>query len=206
MRTTFLVLFLVLVAPICVFAKMEPVADMDVQIAGAQQYLNALDTAKARFVQTAHDGTELSGTFYLDRPGKLRFEYDAPIEDFVTADGRFIYFYDAELGEQTNAPIGQTLADFLLRENVDLGGDVMVRNVKRGGGYVQLDLVLAEDPEGGSLMLAFTEEPFAIKKWRVIDGQGLITEVELFDLKTGMKFKDSFFAYRDPKGRKKLNQ
>ncbi len=64
-----------------------------------------LKTVKARFVQTAPDGGQTRGTFYLNRPGKLRFQYDPPLKDFVVADGLFIYFYDGELEQQSNAPI-----------------------------------------------------------------------------------------------------
>ena len=73
----------------------------------AENYLRNLDTVKAEFIQTAHNGSRLSGTFYLNRPGKLRFEYNE-VKDFIVADGVFIYFYDSELQEQTNAPIGHT--------------------------------------------------------------------------------------------------
>lgn len=165
----------------------------------AEGYLNTLSTARARFVQTTHGGQQLVGTFYLDRPGKLRFEYDEPVKDFVVADGLFIYFYDSEMGEQSNAPIGQTLADFILRDNLKLSGDVTVTDMKRGGGLVQLELVQSADPEAGKLVLGFEEDPFQLKKWRVIDAQGLITEVELFYLKTDIKHADGLFVYIDPK-------
>lgn len=165
----------------------------------AESYLNSLSTARARFVQTTHGGQQLVGTFYLDRPGKLRFEYDEPVKDFVVADGFFIYFYDSEMGEQSNAPIGQTLADFILRDNLKLSGDVTVSNMKRGGGLVQLELIQSADPGAGKLVLGFDEDPFQLKKWRVIDAQGLITEVELFYLKTDIKHRDGLFVYIDPK-------
>lgn len=174
-------------------------ADQAETIGQVEKYLNNLKTAKARFVQTTHDGNQLVGTFYLKRPGKLKFEYDDPVEDFVVADGLFIYFYDSELGEQTNAPIGQTLADFILRKDLELSGDVKVQSVKRAGQYLQIALVQADDPAGGSLVLAFDEDPMKLKKWRVIDPQGLITEIELFYLETDISFKDSFFAYIAPK-------
>lgn len=175
-------------------------------IARAEQYLTNLDTAQARFVQTTHDGTQLVGTFYLDRPGKLRFEYDEPIKDFVVADGVFIYFYDAELQEQTNAPIGQTMADFILRENFTLSGDLTVKNVKHGGGYIQIEVVQADDEGAGSLILGFKDNPLTLNKWRVIDAQGLITEVELFYLKTGVDHASGLFAYRDPGPKKRYNE
>ena len=96
----------------------------------AEDYLRNLSTVKANFIQTAHNGARLSGTFYLNRPGKLRFDYNE-IDDFIVADGLFIYFYDSELGEQSNAPIGQTLADFLLRENISLTGDIKVQDISQ---------------------------------------------------------------------------
>ncbi len=173
----------------------------------AEAYLQALDTGRARFVQTTHDGTQLVGTFYLQRPGRLRFEYDPPIEDFVVADGVFIYFYDAELGEQTNAPIGQTLADFFLRKNLRLDGDVKVEEVRHSGGFLQIKLMQTDDPAAGSLTLGFKEDPFTLAKWRVVDGQGLITEVELFYLKTGIKHPANLFVYAEPdSGKPKYNK
>lgn len=175
-----------------------------------EDYLQDLGSARARFVQTTHDGTQLVGTFYLQRPGKLRFEYDPPIEDFVVADGFFIYFYDAELGEQTNAPIGQTLADFFLRKDLELSGDVEVTRIRRAGGLLQATLQQKADPAAGSLTLGFKEDPeMTLSKWRITDGQGLITEVELFYLKEDIKHPSNLFVYADPqKGKRpaKLNQ
>lgn len=171
-----------------------------------EDYLNALDTARARFVQTTHNGTQLVGTFYIDRPGKLRFEYDDPIEDFVVADGFFIYFYDSELKEQTNAPIGQTLADFFLKENLSLSGDLQAKSVKRAGGMVQVEIVQSDDPGAGSITLGFTEEPFELKKWRIVDAQGLITEVELHYFERGLDLPSNLFVYVDPEGRSGYNE
>lgn len=164
-----------------------------------ESYMNSFKTARARFVQTTHNGTQLVGTFYLSRPGKLRFEYDDPVKDFVVADGFFIYFYDAEAGEQSNAPIGQTLADFILRAKIALSGDVTITDYKDTAGIIQVTLVQSGDPDAGSLTLGFDKDPLTLKKWRVVDAQGLITEVELFYLKTDITHTDGLFAYRDPK-------
>lgn len=170
-----------------------------VSIARAENYLQNLNTLKARFLQTAHNGSQLVGTFYLNRPGKLRFEYDEPIEDFIVADGFFIYFYDSELGEQSNAPIGQTLADFLLRPDISLSGDIAVENIMRSENLLQIKITQSVDPAAGSLTLGFEENPFKLKKWRVTDAQGLITEIELFNMETGIDLDKSLFIYMDPK-------
>jgi outer membrane lipoprotein-sorting protein len=178
-----------------------PKSQKSIEAMKAQDYLQALKTAKARFVQTAYNGSQLTGTFYLNRPGKLRFEYD-DLDDFVVADGFFIYFYDAELQEQTNAPIGQTLADFLLRPGLTLDGDIQISNIKRGGDLLQISLVQAADPEAGSIILGFEEngaqKALNLKKWRVLDSIGNVTEVELFDLETGLKLPGELFVYQNP--------
>ena len=189
------------------FPQAEQTEAFTKDIQAVENYLQGLGSARARFVQTTHDGTQLVGTFYLQRPGKLRFEYDEPIKDFVVADGFFIYFYDAELGEQTNAPIGQTLADFFLRKNVSLSGDVKVESIRRKGGFLQVELVQTSDPEAGSLTLGFQEDPINLSKWRVVDGQGLITEIELFYLKDDVMHPDNLFVYRDPdSGSQRFNE
>ncbi len=169
----------------------------------AERYLQDMKTAEARFVQTTHNGMQLVGTFYLNRPGKLRFNYDPPVENFVVADGMFIYFYDAELEEQTNAPIQATLANFFLRKNFSFSKDLMVKDAKFAADLLQITVVQKDDPDAGSIIFAFGKKPFELKKWRIIDPQGMITEVELFYLKTGVKHASNLFSYADPnKGKK----
>lgn len=198
-------LFIGLILPVYKSAA-NPSQKYATEIAKAEKWLNNLKTGSARFAQTTHDGRRLVGTFYINRPGKLRFEYDAPIEDFVVADGIFLYFYDAELQEQSNIPIGSSLADFILRNNVKLSGDVKITDIKRGGELLQITLVQAGDPQAGSLTLGFREDPFALKKWRITDAAGLITEVELFYLKTDVELKNNLFVFQHPKKqRRRLN-
>jgi len=182
------------------------IQSMAPSIREAEAYLQKLTTAKARFLLTAADGSQRIGTFYLNRPGKLRFEYDPPAKDFIVADGMLIYFYDAQLGEQSNAPIGQTLADFLLRTDIKLSGDIAVERVMRGGGLLQITLIQSKDPGAGSMTLGFTENPMQLKKWRIVDAQGQTVEVELFQLQTGLRLDPDLFVYRDPKGRKTFNE
>lgn len=191
MKTTILTLLLAL-WPLAAFAQAP-------EIAQAESYFANLKTVQARFIQTAPDGTQSRGDFYLSRPGKLRFEYDKPSKDFVVADGLFIYFYDGELKQQSNAPISQTLADFLLRKNIALKQDLKVTNIMRGGGLLQMTVVQAASPASGSITLGFTETPaLQLKKWRVKDAQGAITEIELYDVQKDVALKPDLFVYRDP--------
>lgn len=186
---------------LCLMFSMPVLAEPEqrpLALVKAERYLQSMGTLKARFLQTSQDGSQLIGTFYLSRPGKLRFEYDDPIEDFIVADGFFIYFYDAQLGEQTNAPIGQTLADFLLRPAIRFDGEIGVEKIVREGGLLKITLIRSADPGAGSLTLGFQENPMELRKWRVIDPQGSITEVELFQLEKDIKLASSLFVYSNP--------
>lgn len=178
------------------------VAQQPVEIQKAEAYFQGLKTAQANFIQTSPGGSQLRGKFYLSRPGKLRFEYDPPNKDFVVADGLFIYFYDSQMKQQSNAPISQTLADFLLRKNLKLSGDLKVTKIMHSGGLVQITVIQRQDPTSGSLVLAFSEDKdtgaYHLRKWRILDAIGNITETELFNVKYGVQLKDSLFVYRDP--------
>jgi outer membrane lipoprotein-sorting protein len=140
----------------------------------------------------------MTGDFYLSRPGKLRFTYDAPINDFIVADGRFLFYWDDRLKQQSNAPIGSTLADFILRETISFSGDVKVLKAERESGLLRITLTPAEDSALGRLTLVFTEAPMALRQWQVVDAQGALTEVTLNGLRTGETLNAALFRFREP--------
>ncbi len=178
------------------------------EIQQAETYLRNLKTAKADFIQRNGQGGRLTGTFYLNRPGKLRFEYNE-VEDFIVADGLFIYFFDSELNEQTNAPIGQTLADFLLRKDLSLDGDISVEDIGYSGKLKVFALAQTDDMGAGTVKLFFTQEPFALKKWQVYDAAGQTTEIELSNMETDIELSNSLFGFVHPdktSGKTKFNQ
>ncbi len=170
------------------------------EIIKAEKYMQSMGTVKARFLQTTSSGPQLTGTFYLHRPGRLRFEYDPPLKDYIVADGTFIYFYDGDINEQRNALIGQTLADFILRPNISLTDEyINVERIMHVEDMLQITLLQTDDPHSGSITLGFEKEPFQLKKWRVVDAMGEITEIELFDIQTDMPLPRSLFTFIAPK-------
>ena len=167
-------------------------------VKAVESCLNGISTLRARFVQTANDGKKLTGIFYLKRPGKMRFQYDPPDTDFIVADGLFVYYYDGQMKQQSNAPVSNSLANFFLRKNITLGGDISVSDVRRVNGMLQMALVQTRNPLAGSLILTLTENPLQLRKWQVVDAQGLITEVALQNIETGITLDNDLFHYYDP--------
>lgn len=168
-------------------------------IAQVEQYLNGVQSLQSKFIQVAPDGRQASGTFYLSRPGKMRLEYDKPIKDFVVADGSFIFYWDGEMRQQSSTPIGTTLADFILRKTIRLSGDVTVTTVFQTPGVIEVSLVETKDVGKGTMTLVFEDHPFQLRKWRVLDAQGLTTEVALLNPRTDVTFDSNLFYFKEPK-------
>ncbi len=173
----------------------------EAEISAIENYLNGIHTMKARFLQTANDGKSTTGDFYMKRPGRLRFEYDKPVTDLIVADGLQIHYYDGQMKQASAAPISKSLADFFLRKNLRLSGDVRVSDLRRDNGLLFMTVVEAKDGLAGSLTLGFSENPLQLKKWRVVDGQGQVTEVELLEAQTGIDIDSELFHYYDPEAK-----
>lgn len=175
------------------------IIDQATHVQRIETYLNQIDTLQSNFTQTAADGTLISGQFFLDRPGKLRFEYDDPIGDYIVADGLFIHYWDDELKEHNNAPIGVTLADFLLSKKIKLSGDLSVTDVKElDNGKIRLSMHQTDDPNAGKLALLFNQSPMQLEKWRITDPTGAMTEVSLTGIKADQKLAATLFVFKPP--------
>ena len=189
-------------APNCAQAQSITAGEEEVLVNNIQSYLNNLGTMQANFSQLSQDGATQTGKFYLSRPGKLRFQYDAPNGDYIVADGLVIHYWDDGVKNYSSAPIGTTLADFLLRKNIRFkGDDIQVLSLNRPS---QNKLVITfnqkKNPEAGDLRMLFSESPLKLEKWRVTDGAGSVTEVSLSNVQTGVKLSPSLFRFKAPKG------
>ena len=167
-------------------------------VAKVEEYLNGITTLQSKFLQVAPNGRQATGTFYLWRPGRMRLEYDRPLKDFIVADGSFVFYWDGEMRQQSSAPIGSTLADFILRKNIRLSGDVTVTDVFQAPGVIEVSLLESKDPGKGTLTLVFEDHPFQLRKWRVLDAQGMTTEVALLNPRTDVTFDREMFYFKEP--------
>ncbi|ALG74010.1 cell envelope biogenesis protein LolA [Azospirillum thiophilum] len=173
-------------------------AQDEATVAKVEEYLNGIVNLQSKFLQVAPNGRQATGTFYLSRPGKMRLEYDRPLKDFIVADGSFVFYWDGEMRQQSSAPIGSTLADFILRKTIRLSGDVTVTEVFQAPGVIEVSLLETKDPGKGTLTLVFEDRPFQLRKWRVLDAQGLTTEVALLNPRTDVTFDRDMFYFKEP--------
>jgi outer membrane lipoprotein-sorting protein len=158
-----------------------------------EAYLNGLKTLKAHFFQVAQDGGTSEGTAWLERPGRMRFQYDPPAPFLLLASSGVLTFHDGSLGQDSNIPLSRTPLGILLADNVKLAGAVTVTAIQREPGQLQLTLIRSASPGDGSLTLIFTEDPMTLRQWTVVDAQQRVTHVTLSNVQLGGHYSDQLF-------------
>ncbi|MCV6595154.1 MAG: outer membrane lipoprotein carrier protein LolA [Silicimonas sp.] len=180
-RRTFLALSASLIASPALAAKKLP---LDV----ISRYINGITTAKTDFTQINDDGTLATGTLYIHRPGRMRFEYDPPTQLLVMAGGQQVGIFDGKSNRKSaeRYPLRRTPLNLILEKNVNLARRNMVVGHEFDGTATIVTAQDPEHPEYGRLQLKFTDGPIELRQWVVTDGQGSKTTVVLGQLqKTG---------------------
>jgi outer membrane lipoprotein-sorting protein len=161
-----------------------------------ETYLNGLKSLTANFLQVAADGSTRTGKAWLQRPGKMRFEYDPPDKQLLVAGFGVLVYNDPELDQTTNIPLSATPLGILLADNVVLSGAVTVTDIARNPGEDRITLIRTGKAAAGSLTLVFGTGPLELRQWIVTDAQTRQTQVSLYDLTPGGPFPDSLFTFQ----------
>jgi outer membrane lipoprotein-sorting protein len=162
----------------------------------AEAYLNGVKTLRARFLQINPDGGNHEGDIYVSRPGRMRLVYDPPTPMLMVADGAFLIYVDTEMKDASHISLDDTPAGILLKDNLSFTDPaVKLLGVKLGPGTVEITAVMTKDPTAGKLTLVFSDAPFELKQWRVLDAQNKEVAVTLFDAKLGVNLDKSLFRY-----------
>jgi outer membrane lipoprotein-sorting protein len=190
--------------PANIFASFD--ANQKAQAAKVSTYLSSLNTLVGNFVQVGPDGTKTKGDFYIQKPGKVRFEYDPPTPIAMIADGSSLAVRDRKLATQDIYPLSQTPLRYLLSDRIDLLKDTNVVNVTADDQYITLTIEEKSPIVGTSrLMLMLGAKDNQLKQWTVTDPQGYDTTVAVYNLDTSKKldpglFKIDFTNYATPPG------
>jgi outer membrane lipoprotein-sorting protein len=166
-------------------------------VAKVNTYFNGIRTLVGNFSQIAPDGSRTQGKFFLSKPGKARFYYQAPSTTDIIADGKSLVVRDRKLATQDVYPLGQTPLKFLLDPDLDLAKDSKVVGVAEQGG--QVSVAIEENSTFGGksrVLLVFAEDGangMQLKQWTITDPQGLDTTVLVSELDTSSKPDDKLF-------------
>ncbi len=158
-------------------------------------YLTNLRSAVATFTQENPDGTTVTGTFYMKKPGKMRFEYDAPSDSLVVADGRTLAIFDAKSNVSPQRyPQRRTPLSLLSADNIDVTSSIFVRRIEESGGRAYVTMFDPEKPRNGQMVMIFNIEPMRLVEWILTDKSGLETHVYLDELQTDVELHNRLFS------------
>ena len=157
-------------------------------------YLNQLRTAKGDFTQINDDGSISTGTIYIKRPGKVRFEYNAPDSGLVVAGANTVVIYDKKSNQPAETyPLARTPLSIILAENVKLGRAKMVTGHSYDGTATTVTAQDPANPQYGNIQMKFTGNPVQLRQWIINDGNGSATTVVLGDMQVGGNISNSLF-------------
>ena len=157
-------------------------------------YLNSFRTGQGGFTQVNADGSMSTGTIYIKRPNRIRFEYDPPEESLFVAGGGQVAVFDARSNEGPERfPLRETPLSIILAETVDLSRAGMVTGHSSDGTTTTVTAQDPAHPDYGSIQLVFTANPTELRQWIVTDDTGTQTTVILNDIATGVDIGDRLF-------------
>ncbi len=171
--------------------------DDSAAVARIERYLNSLTSVHARFIQVSTNGSFAEGEVHIQRPGKMRFQYDDPHPALLIANGLTLLYYDRELKQATFLPLWETPLWFLIREKVELADDIEIVDIVREAGTLSMVLQDSSNGDVGRITLTFSDKPLRLHKWEVIDAQGIATQVSLFNAEYDLPIESSVFEYDD---------
>lgn len=157
-------------------------AERAAALAFANGKLNGIQRLQGRFVQTSPDGSRAAGAFYLQRPGKLRFQYDPPSSLLIVSDGSVVSLRDTELRTTERTPLRSTPLNIILGAQIDLARDARIVRVSRSGPWL---MITARDRSGetdGQITLHFYGNEGELRSWDVLDATGARTRITLSEL------------------------
>jgi outer membrane lipoprotein-sorting protein len=165
-------------------------------LAQVETYLNKQTSITANFLQVYDNGTTRTGKAWLERPGRMRFEYNPPDKQLLVAGNGLLVYHDPDLNQTTNIPLGSTPLGLLLSQHVDLtSNNIEVTKITQQPGEDDITLVRHDKPAAGTLTLVFSTNPLELHQWVVVDAQGHTTRVSLYDIAQAGQQPDSFFTY-----------
>jgi outer membrane lipoprotein-sorting protein len=169
-------------------------ATQKAQAAKVSAYLSSLQTLVGNFVQVGPDGSKTKGDFYIQKPGKLRFEYDPPSPIDIISDGTTLVVRDRNLATKDVYPLSQTPLRYLLSDRIDLLKDTNVISITSDDLYISITIEEKQVLIGTSrLMLMVGVKDGQLKQWTVTDPQGYDTTVAIYNLDATKKLDPALF-------------
>jgi len=157
-------------------------------------YLNAITTLKGEFMQIDPNGGLEQGSFWISKPGKMRFAYHPPSPSLVVSDGHTVAVANTALNTVDRYALSDTPLALLLSGKIDLANDKSVLGISHDGGDVIVHARTSNNRSQSNIAIVFAGPELELREWTVIDNQGQKTTTALRDVMAGVPVDPTLFA------------
>ena len=178
------------------FAGLPALAQDAVGAAAAQKiadHFSSVKTMMGEFVQFGPRGEQTGGKFFIERPGKLRFNFEDPSPIRVISDGDNVVIGNLKLKTWDIYPLSKTPLSLLLGNKIDLSNQ-MVRSVKQESDLVTIVLGNKTVFGDSTITMMFDPKTFDLRQWTITDVQGKDTSVMIYNVQNGVRLDDKVFT------------
>ncbi len=182
------------------FATDEPVKQL-------QAFLKATKSLTADFKQVlineAGDPYQTSyGVFYLQRPGKFRWDYLKPFQQQIVSTSGKVWFYDTDLEQVTikklDESVGSTPA-LLLSGDISLENNFTMEN-QGVDGNLQWIKLLPKNQESTFKFITIGLNKGSLAGMELSDNFGMLTRIYFSNVLLNPPIKPTLFEFKAPKG------
>ncbi len=165
-----------------------------------ENYLNSINNISADFIQINSDGTISSGKFFLQKPGRFRWEYnDQPL--LIIANRKSLIYYDTELEQANYIPIKNSIAALITRKTIKLDKDIRILQYKKTKNSTKITLEKRKQKDIGQFSFIFKHNPFELDSIEITDNNNQFIKIVFRNKKINSKKKlpRKLFRIIDPR-------
>jgi outer membrane lipoprotein-sorting protein len=155
-------------------------------------HFSGIRTMTGEFVQFGPRGEQSGGKFYMERPGKIRFDYDGSARFRVVSDGSSVVIENRKMNTMDLYPLSKTPLKLLHDDRIDLSGG-KVQSVKEEDDLTTIKLADKHVFGNALITMMFDPKSYELRQWTITDAQGKDTTVMIFNTRQGVRFEDAMF-------------
>ena len=169
-----------------------------------ESYLNGMQSLQANFVQTASNGNTSEGQIYIAKPNKIRMEYADPTSVLIVGNGDYIVFNDKELDQVTNIDYEDIPATMILANSIKIDNNILkIADFYKDSGTTSITLKHSKSENIGPITLVFSNNPFELKQWKIVDPQSVEVTLSLYNVNQNTTLSEDLFKFKKPSKNKR---
>lgn len=154
------------------------------------------------------------GTMVIQKPGLLRWDYVTPDEQVLVSDGEMFSLYLASENQMLVTPAKEYLQEDITYNFFSGTGDVLrdfevypvEEHLKDADSYAIKLIPKKTHAQVENLIVWVAKDSFFVKRLRILDHLGSITDLSFFNITANEPFPADFFHFIPPEGTEIISQ